>query len=377
MHAPAKAITPKARRRNGAGTAADGITATRGLPDGLLSRRQGATAPYRVALPWEDFAQAWSRAEERLARLEQQLSSSDLRHCWICRSDFEEAAALAALHGDPVAMEDLVMVDAGAMPTRPTTAWWLARAMLSLRRHVSRAGPAKVLSIDGVLTLEALLENSLGNSLASGEATVVDSGAVPSDRRRKIERWLGVVEDLRSTPPLPAAAIALRVWRRLAPLAGHNDQIGLILAATLLWSWGKTKGLTACPATGFLNEDPARDDLGTTGRQFHDRAPLGRWIAHFCAAIESAAERGQIGLTSVVQGRARMSRLATRHRVNSRLPRLAWLFLAYPVIPAQFITRRLQLTPQGSDWLIKELIQENVVMSATDEAKCRVYSLRL
>ncbi|MGD1878551.1 MAG: hypothetical protein ACFB13_13765, partial [Kiloniellaceae bacterium] len=281
--------------------------------------------------------------------------SCDRGHWCFCRAVFLVPAALAARGGDPAAWYVLGLVVAGAVPARPTPAWSLARALLAVRRHISRAGPAKVLSPEGILELESRLAEFLGEF-------VPDSGlpAARSDRQA-IQRWLTGVEKLGDMPALPAAAIALRNWRRAAPLTRCNDEIGLILAATLLWRWDKTKGLTACLAGG--------------GFVFDDRAPLGPWIERFCAAVAGAAREGQDSLQTMTRGRARITKLLMRHRAHSRLPRLAWLLLTYPVMPPRFIQRRLGTTPQGTDWLLKELINNKIVSITRKLDKKRTYKL--
>ena len=354
MHATSKTMAQEALKRHGRTSDWEATTAR------LSRRRDTPAGSYAVELPWKEFAEAWSLAENALARLEQQLASSDLRHCWICRSDFEEAAALLSLQGDSVALEDLVMADAGGLPGRPSAAWTRARALLSLRRHISRTGPTEILSCDGILALEARLAEAPESAEAAETGTVT-----PQARRQRVQQWLDVVDDLKSTPPLPATAIALRVWRRMAPLESHNDEIGLLLAATLLWHWGKTKGLSAGLAVGLAAAQQGLDD----------GAGLGGWIRRFCEAVLLAAEIGQDSHVALARGRARVGALLARHRANSRQPRLAWLFLAYPVIPAGFITRRLQLTSQGTDWLLQELIREKVVREVTGKARGRAYRL--
>lgn len=361
MPAPSKAPAPGAREHS---------DLPLGRPIGTLERpespgEQDRPKGYRVSLPWEDFAEAWSRAENQLACLEHDLAPNDLRPYWICRGDFEEAAALAALHGEDVAMEDLVLADAGAAPRKQTAAWAMAKALLSLRRHISRAGPAQVLTVDGILELEIRLASAL-----TAAGTVATPASAPESRRQRVARWLSVVDDLQATPPLPAAAIALRVWRRIAPLTTYNDEIGLILSSVLLWHWGKTKGLTACPAAGLRAAG-----LAAVSRDLDDRATLGDWIALFCGAVEASAAAGQERLRSLTLGRARAAELLRRHRTNSRLPRLISLFLTYPVMTVRFINHRLEITTQGVEWLLKELVSDGMVIEATGRAKNRAFRL--
>lgn len=373
MPAPINTTTPRARQRHTAAAKArrhpelDRVwdTAPAALTRDGETEGQAPAPRYRVALPWEDFAEAWSEAENRLACLEHDLANHELRPGWICRSDFQEAAALASLRGAEIALEDLVLTDAGTAPRQQSAGWFVARALLSLRRHISRAGPARVLTVDGILELEIRLASAL-----TAAGTVAGEKPAPEARRQRVERWLGVVEELRSTPALPAAAIALRVWRRIAPLASYNDEIGLLLASTLLWHWGKTKGLSACPVTGLRTAG-----LATRSGDLDDRATLGSWIAQFCQAIEAAAAAGQKSLRQMAQGRVRAARVMKGHRPNSRLPRVVSLFLAYPVMTARFINQRLDLTTQGTDWLLKELIEEHIIVETTGRMKNRAYRL--
>ena len=367
MPMPIKTMAPKARQGSRDESESDLVWDT---PPSPLARDEGTDAEaqpprYRVALPWEEFAEAWSEAENRLACLEHDLAAHPLRPSWICRSDFQEAAAVASLRGSDVAMEDLVLTDAGAAPKDPTAAWFMARALLSLRRHISRAGPAKVLTVDGILELEI----RLGSALTAAGTAAAPATAL-SARRQRVERWLSVVEDLRATPPLPAAAIAFRVWRRIAPLASYNDEIGLLLASVMLWHRGKTKGLVACPALGFQTAG-----LAVRNGDLDDRTTLGSWITLFCRAITASAAAGQNSLQQMTQGHAHAARLLAGHRPHSRLPRLVSLFLTYPVITNRFIKERLELTAQGAGWRIKELMHGSVIVETTGRLRNRVYRL--
>lgn len=310
----------------------------------------------------ESFAQVWSLAEQRLARLERQLLVSDLRHSWICRADFEEASALAAHDSETVSMEDLVLVDAQCLPSRPSAAWIKARALLLLRRRISRAGPAETLTAEGLLGLErrarALLEgcDEVDEPLEDGKR---------ADSEDRIRRWLAVVGELTSTPALPATAVALRAWEQIKPLDRHGREIGLLLGSLLLWYWGKTKGMTVCLAAG----------LRKTRCQFNSAMPPDAWIRQFCEAVQVAADAGLDTHDRIAIGRDRVAELLARHEAGPRLPCLVWLLLNYPVLSTQFIKRRLGLTGQGSHWLLQELIGEGVVREITRRPGNRAYSL--
>ncbi|NIA68055.1 DUF1612 domain-containing protein [Pelagibius litoralis] len=353
-------VTPQPLQKNG-------NQLGRELRKELLFRRPDRkSADYQVGLPWESFARAWSLAEDRVARLEQQLSVSDLRHSWICRADFEEASALVLLDGQSVALQDLAMVDANILPAEPTAAWMKARALLSLRRHISRAGPAKTLTSDGIIALETRMIDSIqGNGDEAAETSTEVSHVDIEDKRRSVQRWLDVVEELQSTPALPAAAVALRVWRRMSPLEAYNDEVGLVLASLLLWHWGKTKGLTVCLGIG----------LREAQRSLDDQVTLGVWIQRFCEAVQVAANAGLDNHHTLNRGRAKLVQILTQRRAGSRLPRLAWLFLNYPAISTRFISQRLDVTTPGSSWLLEELIREGVVEEVTGKGRNRAYSL--
>lgn len=358
-------ITPQPPKKNGSRLG-------RELRGELLVRKQErATAQFETGLPWEVFARAWSLAEDRLARLEQQLLSSDLRHSWICRADFEESAALLQLEGQTVALQDLALVDANTAPNDATPAWHKARALLSLRRRIARAGPGKTLTVDGILALEARMVECLHEDPNEGLGEEAEVDATPDgddkleEKRKRLERWLAVVEELQSTPPLPAAAVALRVWRRTAPLDDYDDEIGLVLASVLLWHWGKTKGLTVCLGVG----------LREAQRRLSDEDSLGVWIQRFCEVVQVAANAGLDNHHTLNRGRGRLVQLLAQRRAASRLPRLAWLFLNYPAISTRFIVQRLELTSPGSSWLLEELIREGVVEEVTGKGRNRAYSL--
>lgn len=298
--------------------------------------------------PCESFAQIWSLAERCLARLEQQLLVSDLRHSWICRADFVEAAALAAHDGETVAMEDLALVDAQSLPSHPSAGWVKARALLSLRRQISRVGPSKTLTAEGLLALERRATALLEGRGEIDEPLGDRKRAASEDRLR---RWLAVVGELASTPALIATAVALRAWEQIKPLDRHGREIGLLLGPLLLWYWGKTKGMTVCLAAGLRKPQ----------HQLNGAAPPDVWVRQFCEAVQVAADAGLETHDRIVSGRDRLAELLARHGAGPRLPCLAWLFLNYPVLSERFIERRLVLRGQGSNWLLQALIDEGVV----------------
>ncbi len=326
--------------------------------------QDNAAAIYPDDLPWADFAGAWSEAEARLACLEHDLAGHELRPFWICRTDFQASAAVASLRGDPVAMDDLVLGDAGLVPRGRSTSWVTARALLTLRRHIGRVGPARVLTVDGILELEAIL------GAGSQETAMGGKPFASASRPSAVERWLSVVEGLTSIPPLPAAAMALRWWRRIAPLATGADEIGLLLSSVLLWHWGKTKSLSVCPTVGTESAAAMRAFSTLDGQE-----PLGSWIAQYCRLIQVSAGLGLTNLKQMELAVSRQAKLQQGHRSDSRSSLLIRLFLTYPVITTRFISQRLEVSVQGASWLLKELIEEGVVLEATDRAKNRGYQL--
>ncbi|MGX7709206.1 hypothetical protein [Methylobacterium sp. Gmos1] len=64
-------------------------------------------------LPWAALATPLAAAEDDLARLDQLLAISPIRHGWCARTAFADACASLALQGDLVLLEDLVFHDAG------------------------------------------------------------------------------------------------------------------------------------------------------------------------------------------------------------------------------------------------------------------------
>lgn len=329
------------------------------------TQQDDPTAMYLDDLPWADFAEAWSEAEARLASLERDLSGHELRPYWICRTDLQTSAAVASLRGGPVAMDDLALVDAGRLPRWRPTSWIMGKALLSLRRHIGRAGPAKVLTIHGILDLEARLGAKLNEVPMVGKS--VSSASQPG----AVEQWLSVAERLVScSPPLLAAAMALRAWRCIAPLATGVDEIGLLLSSTLLWRWGKIKSLSVCPLVG-MQSAAVMYSCSTPG----GGEALGSWIAQYCRVIETSAALGLVNLEQMELAISRAAELEKGHRSNSRIPRLIRLFLAYPVMTNRFISHRLNTSAQGTDWMLKELVAKGVVLEATGRAKNRAYRL--
>jgi len=106
-------------------------------------------------LPWAAIATPLARAEDSLARLDQQLAKSPIREGWIARTHFTDAAASLWLEGELVHLEDLVLHDARMDVRTPTYELIRAHTVVRARRRIAGSKPDQVLSPSGLAGLRS------------------------------------------------------------------------------------------------------------------------------------------------------------------------------------------------------------------------------
>ncbi len=100
-------------------------------------------------LPWDVIAPPFAKAEDTLARLDQQLAKSPIRNGWVNRVHFYDACASLGLEGALVHLDDLVLHDANSDVRAPTQELARAHAVLRARRRIAEAKPEWALSRAG------------------------------------------------------------------------------------------------------------------------------------------------------------------------------------------------------------------------------------
>ena len=94
-----------------------------------------------------------SAADDALARLDERLRASPVRAGVIARADCAEACAALWAEGELVALDDLVLHDAGMDVRTPSHALVRALAYLRLRRQAAAGDPEILLTPAGILRL--------------------------------------------------------------------------------------------------------------------------------------------------------------------------------------------------------------------------------
>ena len=90
-------------------------------------------------MPWDRLVGPLTAAEDALAKLDERLRQSPIRHGFVARSHFDDACASLWLTGDFVEREDLVLHDAGRNVRAPTHDLTRAHAVLCARRLIANA----------------------------------------------------------------------------------------------------------------------------------------------------------------------------------------------------------------------------------------------
>lgn len=341
-------------------------------------------------LPWAALATPLATAEDALARLDQLLATSPIRHGWCARTAFADACASLALQGDLVLLEDLVLHDAGRDRHAPSQELTRAHAVLRTRRRIAAAEPGWATSPTGLAALaedpdgaenqaEASASAAPPNDDVDGEEDLEDADdafaaelagidaliarssrllADTSPVREKsrllydpawgeIDRltaWRQVVADTHTLPPVFAAAVAYDAWTALEPLQ-HRAWLGPLLAADLLRARGKTRH--HLPALASALRRVPRD-------RWLARDPTSRWLT-FLGAVTAGAEQGMRDHDRWMLAREGLLLKVRGRRGSSSLPRLIELVLARPLVSTTTIADELGVTPRAAQTLVAEL----------------------
>ncbi len=355
----------------------------------------------------EQAAIALARYDERLMRIDPSLAAGALR-----RAEIADAQASVGLGGGVATLEDIVLNDAGMDSRTPTGDVVRAVAQLALRRAIERREPDMVLepeTIGAILGLATVPEkqkrmegrrdlpdwdeegdedplwdeeepldpglddeappladpSSLQAALAEADALLARTrrplanfnqldaggGAIVERVRdplyqepERLAGWLRSVEQAETWSAAGAAALALDRWLLLEP-SERSGEAGFLLAAALL----RRRGLVS-------------RHLPALARSF--RRGKFRWSPHqdeetrlrgLLAALEGSASLGQGDIDRLSIAQELLLRRCAGRSKNSRLPALAALFVASPLVTVQMAAKALSVTPQAIEAMLKEL----------------------
>lgn len=345
------------------------------------------------SLPLQTLLPAIGRAEDRLARLDEQVRRSPVGEGFIERGHFFDAAASMWVGGELVHVEDLVLHDERMDARAPTHELTIAHRILRARRRIAGDKPGWAVSDAGIGALtgygdqdcaaegegiasdetiepvpideddplaqelanvDALLEQSQrlldrvsagkgeGRSpLVVGDLVVRDSNWDEADR---LTQWKRVLREVADLPPTLGAALIWDAWETLEPMQRQHWLGGQFVGAYL-----RAQGKVASHLFGFnvgLKAVP-RERRRSVNRQTR--------ILAYLDAMSASAELGMKEIARLAQARELMTRRLDGRRSSSSLPTTVELVLSRPIVSAPMIAKAAKVTQRGALNLIQEL----------------------
>ncbi len=347
------------------------------------------------SLPLQTLLPAIGRAEDQLARLDEQVRRSPVGEGFVERGHFFDAAASMWVGGELVHVEDLVLHDERMDVRAPTHELTIAHRILRARRRIAGAKPGWAVSDAGIDALtgyeeqereaaegevsafvdkaadldlldgddplaqelanvDALLEQSqrlidrvadrkeAGRSpLVVGDLVVRDTDWDEADR---LTQWKRVLQEVAHLPPTLAAALIWEAWESLEPMQRLHWLGGQFVSAYL-----RARGKVASHLFGF--------NVGLKAVQRERRRSPNRLtrILAFLDAMSASAESGMKEVSRLAQAREQMMRRLNGRRSSSSLPTTIELVLTRPIVSAPMVAKAAKITQRGALNLIGEL----------------------
>jgi hypothetical protein len=346
-------------------------------------------------LPLQTLLPAIGKAEDYLARLDEQVRRSPVGEGFIERGHFFDAAASMWVGGELVHIEDLVLHDERMDARAPSHELTIAHRILRARRRIAGAKAGWAMSDAGlgaltgfgdrgddagageclpvieqpadleliteddplareIANVDALLEQSQRlldrvseakrgsrQELVVGDLVVRDPDWDEEDR---LAQWKHVARDVEDLPPTLSAALVWDAWESLEPMQRQHWLESQLVSAFL-----RARGKVASHLFGFnigLKTIP-RERRRSTNR-------LTRLLA-FLDAMSASAESGMKEIARLTQAREQMARRLNGRRSSSSLPAVIDLILARPVVSAGMVATATKVTQGGALNLIAEV----------------------
>lgn len=345
-------------------------------------------------LPLQALLPAIGRAEDQLARLDEQVRRSPVGEGFVERGHFFDAVASMWVGGELVHLEDLVLHDERMDVRAPTHELTIAHRVLRARRRIAGTKAGWAVSDAGIAALtgygdheqdveagagtrpivepteldliddddplaqelanvDALLEQSQRlidkvsggkagrQELVVGDLIVRDSDWDEVDRLTQWKRILLGADDL---PATLGAALLWEEWESLEPMQRQHW-----LGSQLVSAYLRARGKVASHLLGFnvgLRSVP-RERRRSSNR-------LTRLLA-FLEAMSASAETGMKEIARLAQAREQMTRRLNGRRSSSSLPATIELVLSRPIVSAPMIAKTAKVTQRGALNLIAEL----------------------
>ncbi|WFT91107.1 RHE_PE00001 family protein [Rhizobium leguminosarum] len=333
-----------------------------------------------------------------LARLDERITLSPVGQGWIERNHFADACASLWIDGELVHLEDLVLHDATKDIRTPSHELTIARDVLRTRRRIAAQPPGWALSADGIRSLRKTSEIGSGGGdeattagvirtavaidaegegddgddvknppgvdyaaidaiLARSDAAIERAkkpGRAPADplvydldwdEDERLDEWRTVLRQAEHLPAVLQAIVALDAWNELSVLQ-HAPWLGRLFCASILRQAGVTTGAHLAAVNLGLKTIPV------DRRRHRDRDTRLLAIAH---GLITAAEIGLKEHDRLTLAKTMLDRKLEGRRTSSKLPELAELVMAKPLVSAGMVAKTLDVTPQAARRIVLEL----------------------
>ena len=287
---------------------------------------------------------AFLRVDDALSRLDERARLSSLQAAWSQRLLYRNACAAMHTQNCVVHLEDLVLLDGHAFSG---TMYPDLSAALGILKFW-QAG----LREDAAMLLRSPMPGEMPRPLASqvfGDPTAAQD--VPDffwdpdwDEPGRIQQWRRVWQATDRLPPLLAAAIVWDAWHTLSP-EQQGTWRATLLAALVMRARGKTRHLLLPVDTGqrlSRKRWELRDDHAKRMTAFFDM------VAY---AVQAAGNE----LDSLSSANERMRLKIKDAPKNSRLPALADLMVAKPIVSIPLACKELRISKQALRMMIPRL----------------------
>ena len=347
-------------------------------------------------LPLQTLLPAIGRAEDHLARLDEQVRRNPVGEGFVERGHFFDAAASMWVGGELVHIDDLVLHDERMDVRAPTHELTIAHGILRTRRRIAGAkadwamsdagigaltgygdrdykaeagegapaseGPAdlepmvveddplarELANIDAVLEQSQRLLDRVSDAKRGGRQELVVGDLVVRDsdwdEEDRLAQWKHVLRDTDDLPPTLGAALIWDAWESLEPMQRQHW-----LGALLVAAYFRARGKVASHLFGF---NIGLKAVPRERRRSHNRVT--RLLA-FLDAMSASAETGIKEIARLAQAREQMTRRLNGRRSSSSLPTTIELVLSRPVVSAPMIAKRAKVTHRAALNLIGEL----------------------
>ena len=346
-------------------------------------------------LPLQALLPAIGRAEDQLARLDEQVRRSPVGQGFVERGHFFDVTASMWVGGELVHVEDLVLHDARMDVRAPTHELTIAHRILRARRRIAGAKADWAVSYAGIGALTGYEDRDQLSGYGHGAAPAVDATDLAlmnegdplaqelanvdallahsqrlldkiSDGKRggrqelvvgdlivrdsdwdeedRLAQWKRVLRDDGDLPATLSAALLWDAWESLEPMQRQHW-----LGSQLVSAYLRARGKVASHLFGF---NVGLKAVPRERRRSRNRLTC---LLAFLDAMSASAEAGMKEIARLTQAREQMTRRLNGRRSSSSLPTAIELVLSRPIVSAPMIAKVAKVTQRGALNLIGEL----------------------